>query len=82
MGARRPIVASDLPSIREVLRHHENAVLVSPDDPKALAEGILRAAQDSGLAQRLADTAYTEVRQYTWDARAEKILHVFLQKNK
>src|SRR5262249_13241169 len=37
MAAGRPIVASDLPSLREVLTGGRNAVLVPPDDPGALA---------------------------------------------
>ena len=35
MAARRPIVASDLTSIREIL-NEENSILVKPDDPAAL----------------------------------------------
>ena len=39
MASKRPIVASDLPTIREIL-NEENAILVEPGNPKALAEGI------------------------------------------
>lgn len=74
MGARRPVVASDLPSIREVLRHKENAYLVRPDNPKMLADGILRVMNDKALSQHITKTAYTEVQEYTWDKRAGKIL--------
>ncbi len=74
MGARRPIVASDLPSLREVLRHKENAYLVRPDEPEMLADGIQRVIHDRELAQQMTDTAYTEVQEYTWDTRARKIL--------
>lgn len=74
MGARRPIVASDLPSIREILCHEEQALLVPPDDPAQLAEGILRVTQDADLAQRLVNHAYAQVRDYTWENRAAKIV--------
>ena len=74
MASQRPIVASNLPSLREVLRDGENAVLVEPDNPKALAEGIKRVLDDPDLARRVSEQAYSEVGQYSWDARARKII--------
>jgi glycosyltransferase involved in cell wall biosynthesis len=73
MAAGVPIVATDLPSMREVLRHRENAWLVEPDNPKALAQGIERALSDAELAARIGRQAREDVRQYTWEQRAEKI---------
>jgi glycosyltransferase involved in cell wall biosynthesis len=69
-----PILATDLPSIREVLRHGENAWLVPPGDPKALMEGIRHLLENSNLAERLARQAKEDVRQYTWKRRAAVIL--------
>ena len=74
MGAGVPIVATDLPSLREVLRHGENAWLVRPSDPKALAEGIRRLLENPELAKRLSRQAREDVRQYTWERRARAIL--------
>ncbi len=74
MAARRPIVASDLPSLRAVLTPGRNAVLVAPDDPMALATGVKSVLDDATLASRLADQAFRDVRQYTWDERARRIL--------
>ena len=54
MAAGRPIVASDLPAIREVLTPTSNAVLVAPGDAAALAAGIRRVLADPALAARLA----------------------------
>lgn len=73
MAAGRPIIAADLPAIREVLRDEENAIMVRPDDPQALAEGILRVLDDAALGRRLAEQAASDVRSYTWDERAAKI---------
>lgn len=78
MGAGRPIVASDLPSLREIVRHGENAWLVKPDDPQSLAEGIMTVLNDQRLAGQLQVTACHEVRQFTWEQRAANI-HYFLQ---
>lgn len=74
MAAATPIVASDLPPLREILKDGKNAILVKPDDPKALAEGIKEVLEDDKLSKRMAENAYEDVKQYTWDKRAERIL--------
>jgi glycosyltransferase involved in cell wall biosynthesis len=72
MAAGRPIVASDLASIREVLTD-EAAVLVAPGDPATLAAGIRRTLDDWDAAGRRARRAYELVSDYTWDRRAERL---------
>ncbi|HJX72586.1 MAG: glycosyltransferase family 4 protein [Candidatus Deferrimicrobiaceae bacterium] len=76
MAAGVPVVASDLPAFREVLRDGENAVLVPPGDPEALAAGIGRVLEDEALASRIAARAREEAAEYTWDRRAGKIREV------
>jgi len=77
MAARRAIVASDLPAIREVLRHDVNAWLVPAGDAAALAAGIRRLADDSALRRRLADSARASVAEYSWSRRAERLESLF-----
>ena len=70
MAAGRPIVASDLPSLREVLTDGVDARLVPPDSPEALAAGLVEVLDDPALAARLAAAAAAAVAGRTWDARA------------
>lgn len=74
MAAGVPIVGTDLPSVREVLRHERNALLVKPGSPTELAAAIRRLAADSALAARLAAQAKRDVQQFGWDGRARMIL--------
>jgi len=74
MAARIPIVASDLPSTREVLSSGVNALLVHPNDPRALGEGIRRLLEDRSWAEGLAQRAYDDVQEFTWEKRAQKII--------
>ncbi len=74
MAAGRPVVASDLPSLREVLRHGENGWLVPPDDPSGLAQGIQHVLAEPALAADLAAEAQRDVQDYTWAQRAGRIL--------
>jgi len=72
MASGRPIVASDIPSIAEILNQN-NAVLVEPDNPKELAGGIKKVLADRDLAKRIASRAYEDVQKYTWIERARLI---------
>lgn len=73
LAAGRPIVASRLPALIEVLEDGVNALLVAPGDPAALAEAIRRLAGDPALARRLAARAFADAEQYTWARRAERL---------
>ena len=74
MAAGVPIVSSDLPAIREILRHDENAWLVSPGNPEALGQGMIELLRDRDLAARIARNAKQQVKKYTWKKRAAGIL--------
>lgn len=78
MAAGKPIVASALPSICEML-NEDNAILVQPDNPQALAEGIQQTIADPKLAHQRAEQACADVQQYTWHQRAGRILQFIQQ---
>ena len=73
MVSRRPIVASNLPSLREVL-NEKNAMLVRPDSAADLAEGIRVVLADQAQAHLLSEQAFKDVQKYTWQKRAKMIL--------
>lgn len=72
MSSGRPIVASATPTMREILNEN-NAILIEPDSPKALKEGILKIFQNNNLARLIAENSKKDVQNYTWLKRAEKI---------
>jgi glycosyltransferase involved in cell wall biosynthesis len=75
MASGRPMIASDLPVLREVLRHGANALLVDPEDPEAWVRAIEMLVADQELRHRLAAQARDDLaRNYTWNQRAERIL--------
>lgn len=74
MAVGLPLVASDLPSLRELLHHGEDAWLVKPDDAQALAEGIRVLVADRSLRTRLGQSLAARAAQHSWDARAARIL--------
>jgi glycosyltransferase involved in cell wall biosynthesis len=73
LAAGRPIIASDLPALREVLTDAVNALLVPPGDPVAMAGAMARLLADPVLGDRLARQARTDAASYSWDARATRL---------
>lgn len=74
LASNRPIIASDIPVMREVLVDEYNALLVNPNDKKGWIEAVRRIQCDSELAMKLADNALITSKKYSWDKRAEQIL--------
>jgi glycosyltransferase involved in cell wall biosynthesis len=73
LWCERPIVASDLAAIREVLTHEETALLVPPGDAAALARALERLAADPTLASALGRAARDKAPSFTWERRAERL---------
>ncbi len=78
MACRRPVVAANLPVVRELMREGVDALLFTPDDPGDLARAVLRLLDDPALADRLAEAAYQRVRrEFTWHTAQERLLEVY-----
>lgn len=73
MASGRPIVASDIPSIREII-DETKAFFARPDDPASLAAAIRTAREDARGAAERARRAQVAVSCYTWASRANAIL--------
>ena len=68
-----PLVASDLPSLRDVL-DDGTATFVEAEDAGALAGGIATLLDDPGLRARRAAAGRQRVERATWTARARRVL--------
>ncbi len=73
MASGRPIIASDLPALREIL-NDKNALFFKPDDANDLARAIKMLENSQMLGYNLSQQALADVKNYTWDNRAKKIL--------
>jgi glycosyltransferase involved in cell wall biosynthesis len=54
MATARPVVATEIDGVTEVVKHDTTGLLVPPRDPAALASAITSVLKDQGLAHRLA----------------------------
>ncbi len=78
MACRRPVVAANLPVVRELVRDGVEALLFEPDDAADLARSLRRLLDDPALAARLATNGYERARrEFTWDIAREGLLNVY-----
>lgn len=73
MAAGRPIIASDLPSIREILEE-DSAFFCRAGDSNDLAEKINYVLDNPGEGEKRAAKAHEKAGEYTWERRAERVL--------
>ena len=63
----KPIVASAVDGLKELLTHEVTALLVPPANPRAIAKAILRLLNDSELMRKLRRNSSRLIRKYRWD---------------
>lgn len=73
MASKRPIIASNLPSIQEILNEN-NAVIVESGNADSLVKGIIKGLDNNEYTKKIVENAFNDVQEYTWKKRAQKIL--------
>jgi len=63
LAMRRPVVASAVGGLPEIIDHERTGLLVPPRDPEALGDAIVRLLGDRDLGRRLADAGRAHVEQ-------------------
>ena len=77
MAAGRAIISADLPVIREVL-NDKNAAFCAPDHLSAWKSAVEALLNDGSKRATLGKQAKHDVQDYTWLARAERIVNGFV----
>jgi phosphatidyl-myo-inositol alpha-mannosyltransferase len=77
MAAGTPLVATDMGGFRMIATHEENALLVPPKNPVALAEALQRALEDQRLRDKLSSAARERGRLFGWDRVAGQLLDYY-----
>ena len=75
MASETPIIASDLPSIREII-NEETAYFFKPDNPRDLVDSIKELVSNNNKAETKAKKASELVKKYTWENRATQIIKI------
>ena len=74
MAAGRPIIASNIPTIREIIEDGETGILVDPTDIEGWIKAVRMLKKNPDLAVKLGFKCREKASDYTWQARARKIV--------
>ena len=78
MAAGCPVIASDLPVVRELGDPDRHYLPARPGDARSLGGAVLRLAAEPGLGPSLARRARDHVvRHFTWEATTARLLDVY-----
>jgi phosphatidyl-myo-inositol alpha-mannosyltransferase len=77
MAAGLPVVASDIPGYREVVRDGVDGLLVPPRDPEALATAIGRLLDQPDEAERFADAGRLRASRYSWERIVREVEAIY-----
>ncbi|MCC6563982.1 glycosyltransferase family 4 protein [Candidatus Uhrbacteria bacterium] len=72
-----PVVASDLPGLRMVVKQNETGVLVKPGSVQELTQGLYRVLSDKAFRARLSEAAIPHARKFSWDAHIDGLQKVY-----
>lgn len=71
-----PVVATEVPGLRDSVRNGETGLLVPGGDRSALARGIVTLLEDEELRERLGEGGLRWSRRFRWDAVAEAFARI------
>lgn len=81
MAGGKAIVASDIPSIRDVVEDGKEALLFNPREVNALVSALSRLCNNEDFRQTLGENARKKVFQYEEETVLSKIAEIYLQNN-
>ncbi len=78
MASGTPLIASDLPVVRELVEADVDALLVRPGSAKAIKDGMLRLRKEPGLAARLSSTARGHIaKTFAWSHAQNSLIQAY-----
>jgi len=73
MASRLPVIASDIPGYREIIKDYSNGILFTPGNYDSLATKIEEIITDLSLRKRLSQQGQKYSRRFSWNTIAKKI---------
>lgn len=77
-GFKKPIIATDVGSIPEVIDNNETGMIIKPNDHKALAEAIIYLMKNPDLREEMGVKGYVKLKkELSWEVNAKKTYEIY-----
>jgi glycosyltransferase involved in cell wall biosynthesis len=77
MACGKPVVATRVGGIPELVRNRTEGILVEAGDVKGIADSITRLLKDPALRDRMGRAGRRRVRDFSWDSTAKVVQHEY-----
>jgi glycosyltransferase involved in cell wall biosynthesis len=72
-----PVVASDFPEMRKIIRKYDVGCVVDPHNPRGIAEGIKSILSDEGRYLQMKENTRKVLEDYNWGKESKKLLRAY-----
>jgi phosphatidylinositol alpha-mannosyltransferase len=77
LASGKPLIATNIPGYRGVIRHEYDGLMVPPMDSQAMALGIVRLLADQNLQRYLVHNGFGTANAYAWPKVATRVLDAY-----
>jgi len=78
MSYSKPVIASNVGGITDVVIDGYNGILVKDNDPEALAIAIKKLVQNKDLSKKLGENAKKSIdERFNWDKIVSKLINIY-----
>ncbi|MGS2738800.1 glycosyltransferase [Sinomicrobium sp. M5D2P17] len=78
MSSGIPVIGSNFPLWKEILEKHKCGLTVNPEDPKAIAEGIMQLIRNDDQSKEMGENGKKIVNIiYNWSAESKKLINAY-----
>ncbi|WP_085590033.1 glycosyltransferase family 4 protein [Pseudomonas sp. B14(2017)] len=72
-----PVIATDFPEIRKIVRNNEIGILVPANDEQALIDAIVKLLNDRDLCERFSNNAKRTARNLNWETQEKCLIDLY-----
>lgn len=73
----KPVIATNVGNLPEMLGYGKLGLVIPPRDPKALAQAIVKLLKDHDLKKKMGNNAYKKAQELSWDGIAKRHIKVY-----
>jgi glycosyltransferase involved in cell wall biosynthesis len=69
----KPVIATDVGGLAEVVRNNETGFIIEPKSPKAISDAVIKFYEDN-LEDKFSNNAKEEKKKYSWEEFTSRLI--------